>query len=132
MGAQGSFPQVIGTSEDLGVVALLNSATRDAAMVKVKISRSGVVSYRAGRVRRVIAHGEYDAVQLRNGDWQLSKADSMYVIDAADIPTYLANRSLVRLDRPTDRRAGEKSHPSRSGAAPPIVVGAAARSPSGD
>jgi len=83
-------------------------------MVKVKISRSGVVSYRDGKVRRAIAHGEYEAVQLSNGDWWLSKADRMYVLDAADIPSYLASRSLMRLDPMPDRRHSEKSRPARS------------------
>jgi len=53
----------------------LKVRNREVGMVKVKISRSGVVSYRDGKVRRAIAHGEYEAVQLSNGDWRLSKAD---------------------------------------------------------
>jgi hypothetical protein len=74
-------------------------------MVKVKISRSAVVSYRDGKVRRAIAHGEYEAVQLGNGDWKLSRADRMYVLDAADIPSYLSNRSLVRVGGRTLRHS---------------------------
>ena len=80
-------------------------------MVKVKISRSGVVSYRDGRLRRAIAHGEYDAVELGNGDWKLTQGVRVYVIDAADIPSYLSNRSLQRADYPTGRPNSAKPLP---------------------
>jgi hypothetical protein len=81
-------------------------------MVKFKISRSAVVSYRDGRLRRAVPHGEYDAIELGSGDWKLSKADRVYVIDAADIPSYLSNRALQRVGRPAGRREKPRSSPT--------------------